>query len=130
MDQFENLTEKNYLLYAIKAYESPQCIFSEFANDFKRIKYVKRLFRKYKISKEIKERLILNHIICFSNVFGVEATTRLLFFRIDSKDYDVLKTFLVALHYLPDIIYGINGYNIRSSDISIDLKVAAKLRNL
>src|SRR4051812_15429158 len=102
MDLFENLTEKNYLLYAIKAYESPQCIFSEFENDFKRIKYVKRLFRKYKCSKDIKERLILNHIICLSNVFGVEATTRLLFFRIDTKDYDLLKTFLVFLDYMPD----------------------------
>ena len=130
MDPFLNLTEKNYLLYAAKCYQSPQCVWSELADDLKRIKYIKRLLRKYKLTKEIKERLILNHIICLSNVFGTEATTRLLFFRIDIKDYDVLKTFLLFLEYLPDIVMGINGINIMSSDIPVDLKVAKILRSL
>lgn len=130
MDSFVNLTEKNFLLYAIKAYERPGAIFSEFEADLKKIRYVKRLLRKYKVTKEIKERLILNHCICLSNVFGVEATVRMLFFRIDPKDYDVLKTFLTLLSYMPDVVRGIDGINILDSDISIDLFVANKLREL
>lgn len=130
MDAFENLTEKNIILYAIKCYETPNCIMSEFETDFRRIKYIKRLFRKYKLSKDIKERLILNHIICLGNVFGVEATTRMLFFKVDPKDYDVLKTFLLLLDYLPDIVRGVNGINIRVSEISVDLGLAAKLREI
>lgn len=130
MDPFDNLTSKNIILFSIKAYDRPNAVFSEFEGDFKRLKYVKRLIRKYKTSNDLKERLILNHIICLSNVFGVEATTKLLFFSLDSKDYDVLKTFLLFLNYLPDIIYGIDGINITVSNISVDLKVADKLRKI
>jgi hypothetical protein len=78
----------------------------------------------------LSERLILNHIICLSNVFGVEATVRLLFFRVNKKDYDMLKTFLLYLEYMPDMIQGINGKNIRTEDISVDLKIATVLRSL
>ena len=130
MDSFTNLTEQNFLLYAIKCYETPNCIMSEFSDDLKKIKYIKRLFRKYKISRTIKERLILNHIICLGNVFGVEAATRLLFFRVDPKDYDVLKTFLIYLEYMPDTVRGIAGINIKDSDIPVDLSLAKKLREV
>lgn len=130
MDPFLNLTEKNYLLYAARNYDGPNVIMSEFLDDIKRIKYIKRLFRKYKLTKDIKERLILNHIICLSNVFGTEATTRLLFFKVDPQDYDVLKTFLLYLDYLPDFVNGINHINIRSTDIPVDLKIANILRSI
>ena len=59
----DNLTEDNFLIYAMKCYNAPHCIMSEFESDIKRTKYLKRLFRKYKITKILKERLILNHII-------------------------------------------------------------------
>jgi len=130
MDPFLNLTEKNYLLFAARNYDAPNVIMSEFLDDIKKIKYIKRLFRKYKLTKEIKERLILNHIICLSNVFGTEATTRLLFFKVDLKDYDILKTFLIYLQYMPDFVIGINGINIKSTDIPVDLNVADKLRSI
>ena len=41
----------------------------------KRFKYLKRLFRKYETSKgkELKERLVINHIIILVNVFNVDA---------------------------------------------------------
>jgi hypothetical protein len=103
---------------------------SEFEGDLKRTKYLKRLFRRYKVTKTLKERLILNHIILLYNVFGAEATTRILFYRIDEKDYDVLKTFLVYLNLLPKIVRGIRGKNIITSDIQIDLQIAETLRNI
>ena len=125
-----DLNEETFILYAIKAYDKPNCIMSEFENDIKKIKYIKRLLRKYRATGVLKERLILNHIIILSNIFGSEATTRLLFFQIETKHHDILKTFLVFLNFMPKIVFGINGKDIRSSDIPIDMKVAAELRKL
>jgi hypothetical protein len=127
---FDDLTEDNFIMYAMKAYNSPHCIISEFESDLKRTKYLKRLFRRYKITKGLKERLILNHIILLYNVFNAEAATRILFFRIDEKDYDILKTFLIYLNYMPDKVKGINGKDIISSDILIDMNVADILRKI
>jgi hypothetical protein len=127
---FDDLTEDNFIMYAMKAYSSPHCIMSEFESDLKRTKYLKRLFRRYKITKGLKERLILNHIILLYNVFNAEAATRILFFRIDEKDYDILKTFLIYLNYMPDKVKGINGKDIISSDILIDMNVADILRKI
>lgn len=127
---FENLTEDNFIMYAMKCYTSPHCIMSEFEGDIKRTKYLKRLFRRYKVTKSLKERLILNHIILLNNVFGNEATARILFYKTDERDYDVLKTFLSYLNIMPDTIYGINGKNIYTQDIPIDTTIAEVLRKI
>lgn len=103
---------------------------SEFEGDLKRTKYLKRLFRRYKVTKILKERLIINHIILLNNVFGPEATARILFFRIDEKDYDVLKTFLLFLNLLPEVVKGIKGKNISTDIIPVDMKVAEILRKI
>jgi hypothetical protein len=117
-------------MYAMKAYTSPHYVMSEFEGDLKRTKYLKRLFRRYKITKSLKERLVLNHLILLYNVFGVEPATRILFFRIDEVDYDVLKTFLTYLNYMPDFVKGINGKDILSSNIPIDMDVANILKEI
>ena len=127
---FENLNDDNFLIYAMKNYNSPNCIVSEFHDDLKRIKYIKRLIKKYKITQDLKERLILNHIIVLSNVFGAEATTRILFYKIDEKDYGVLKTFLIFLNLLPKTVYGINSKNINTNVISLDWNVVKVLRTI
>lgn len=96
------LTEDNYLFYAMKAYINPQCrSLDEFHEDLNRTKYLKRLFRRYQTTGQLRERLILNHIIIFYNVFGVEPATRLLFFKIEEELHPLLKTFLVYLNYCP-----------------------------
>ena len=118
------------MIYAVKAYESPNCIMSEFEGDLKRTKYLKRLLRRYKVTKTLKERLILNHIILLNNVFGAEATSRILFYKVDEKDYDVLKTFLLYLNLLPESLKSINGKVIVVSEIPVDMNVANILRNL
>ena len=80
---FSNLTEDNVILYAMKHYENSQCLSEvEFHNDLKIIKYIKRLFNRYKRTGEIKERLMLNHLIMLSNVFPVVVLTRILFYLI------------------------------------------------
>ena len=120
----DDLNDDNFTIYAMKCYSSPNCIMSEFESDIKRTKYLKRLFRRYKVTKSLKERLILNHLILLNNVFGPEATTRILFYRIDERDYDILKTFLCYLKIMPEIVYGVNGKNISSYDIKMDPNVA------
>lgn len=125
-----DLNENNFLIFAMKAYSTPNCMLSEFEEDIKRIKYIKRLIRKYKTSGILKERLILNHIIVLSNVFGTEASVRMLFYRIDCSDYDVLKTFLLYLNYLPTTIRGIKGKDIQARDITIDIEVAKQLKTI
>lgn len=125
----DNLCDDNFLIYAMKAYDKPNCIMSEFEEDLKRIKYIKRLIRRYRLTGELKERLILNHIIILANVFGIESAVRMLFFKIDREDYDILKTFLVFLNYMPKIVSGIKGKNIHSADIWVDIFVGKRLRD-
>jgi hypothetical protein len=125
----DNLCDDNFLIFAMKAYDKPNCIMSEFEEDLKRIKYVKRLIRRYRITGELKERLILNHIIVLANVFGTEAAVRMLFYKFDEDDYDILKTFLVFLNYMPKTVYGVKGRNIHSADIWVDLFVGKRLRD-
>lgn len=124
---FEVLNDDNFMLYAMKAYENPQCSgIDEFHEDLNRIKYIKRLLRKYKRDGVIRERLILNHIIIFCNVFGVQEGLRILFFRVEKDLWVELKTFLVMLNYIPDRMDGDEDFN----DISIDEVIADKLRSL
>ena len=100
---FEKLTNDNITMFAIKHYDNPQCEGeSEFHDDMKRFKYIKRLLRKYQDSGELKERLILNHLIVVFNVFGAEAGSTLLLFKLEPEFWSVLKTFMVFLNMLPD----------------------------
>lgn len=97
------LSEDNYTFYAMKAYCNPQCkSLDEFQEDLNRTKYLKRLFRRYQTTGSLRERLILNHIIIFYNVFGAAAATRLLFYKIEEELHPLLKTFLVYLNYCPE----------------------------
>lgn len=127
---FDDLNEENFMIFAVKSYTSPHCIMSEFEGDLKRTKYLKKLFRRYKSSGELKERLILNHIILIYNVFDVDSATRILFYKTDERDYDILKTFLLYLNYVPHKVKGIRGKDIIVTDIMIDLNIAEILREL
>lgn len=134
---FPQLTNENILMYAMKHYNNPAAQgIHEFAEDFDRIKYIKRLFKRYQLKTVLKERLILNHIIIIYNVFGVEAATRILFFRLESDLWPILKTFLVFLNYMPDRVFGVavdkdnNPKDIISSDITLDLPLVEKLRKI
>ena len=103
MVDFSTLTPENINMFAIKHYDNPLCVDEkEFLDDMKRFKYLKRLFRKYETSKDLKMRLVINHIIILANVFGVDAATTLLFFKIEKNHWPLLKTFLVFLGYMPE----------------------------
>ena len=94
-----NVTSKNALVFAMKSYQNPQCLtVEEFNEDYKRYKYIKRLCRRYMMTHHLSERLMLNHLILLTNVFGVNPTVRLLFVKCDDeKAWRVLKPFLMVL---------------------------------
>jgi len=114
---FKEITKDNWLLFAQQNYDNPTVETEiEFYDDIKRFKYLKRLFRKYEITGEIKIRLVLNHVIVLQNVFGAEAAITLLLFKIDKKYWKILKPVLDYLSYLyphelNDIVYDSNIYN-------------------
>lgn len=123
----EKLNENNFLLFAMNHYDNPQChSLEEFDEDLKKFLYLKKLISRYKKDNDLKERLILNHIIVLYNVFGIDAT-RMLFYKIDKEYWDVLVTFLIYLGRMPEEI---SEYNIILSDIKLDEKVIAVLRKL
>ena len=112
---FISLNDDTFNTYAVKNYRNPNCVsILEFLHDLKTIKYIKRLINKYYVHHDLKERLILNHIISLSNVFGVEATVNMLYYKIDTGQHDILNAFLVFLKYVDpeDIdILDLNLYN-------------------
>ena len=128
--EFDDLNEKNFLLFAMQHYDNPQCVeVEEFNDDLRKIKYIKRLFNQYSLGGELKERLLLNHIIVFFNVFQTKAATRILFFKLDEKFWPVLKTFLFYLKFMPeDKIESINGKEMLVTDILMDQGVIDSLR--
>lgn len=119
---YEPLSDSTFLLYAAKHYDNPHCFdMSEFNEDMNRFKYIKRLFNRYKETGELKERLILNHIIVIYNLFGVDAATKMLFFKL-GKYMECLKPFLIMLNYMPQT---------KDADmIQMDPKIVEKLRKI
>ena len=94
------LTDKVFITYAMRHYNNPQCVtVEEFEQDLQRIKYIKRLLIRFKSGGELKERLILNHLIVFYNMFGIKAATNILYFKIDGGLHPQLNSFLIYLNY-------------------------------
>lgn len=125
-----DVNSDNFVLLSVKHYKSPMYIFSEYTEDIARLKYVKRLIQKYSRTGELRERLILNHIVTLSNVFGIDFTVKALFYKCDKSDWYILKPFLVFLNYLPDEIRYVNGETIITSLIPLDQNVIESLRSL
>ena len=122
MDIFNELNEENFTLFAIKHYNNPQCLSTEeFYEDIRRFRYLKRLLKRYYKNGELRERLILNHIIILSNLFGVSNAIRMLKFKIEMEYWPVIKTCLLYLGYVEED-FEIN--------IPIDMEVAKILREL
>jgi hypothetical protein len=127
---FDDLTNDNIMMYAVKAYDKPNCIMSEFKEDMKRFNYLKRLFKRYRKLGELREQLVINHLVVLNNVFGPEVATRLLFFKMSKDDYSALKTYLLFLNCMPDRVRGIKNHDIISSEIPVDMTIAQALRQI
>ena len=125
----KNLAEETFLLYAAKHYDNPQLQSEEeFYDDLKKFKYIKRLFNKYSESGELKERLILNHIVVLTNVFGPEAAVKMLFLRLPEYLH-YLKPFLLMLSILKERV-DVGDKVYFTADINIDDKIVNRLRDI
>ena len=99
---FSELNEKNFLLFAIIHYENPQAVTKDdFDKDLNHFRYIKRLLKRYKLNNDLKLHLLINHFIILYNIFG-DATTPMLFFKIDRELWGMVKTFVVFLDRLPE----------------------------
>lgn len=126
----ERLDESNFILYAARYYDNPQCYdTTEFYEDIKRFKYIKRLLNRYVKYGDLKERLILNHIIALNNVFGPTATVKMMFLKLAGME-PYMKPFLDFLSIMPDIVENINGATIYRNSIFEDAEIAKRLREL
>jgi hypothetical protein len=122
------LTESTFLLYAMKHYDNPQCTeMSEFEEDMKRFQYLRKLFSRYRQDNDLKERLILNHLIVIFNVFGVDATN-MLFFKLH-EFHSYLKPFVLYLNYMPQVLQ-YDELIINSESITSDIFIENKLREI
>ena len=129
--KFDDLNEGTFLMYSMKEYNNIQCVdIEEYYDDLKKIKYIKRLFNIYKNDGQLKERLILNHLITWYNVFSIQAGTRILFYKIEEHFWPMLKTFLIFLDRMPDKIESIRGKTILSTDINLDDGIVTRLRTI
>ena len=119
---FKEITKDNWLLFAQQNYDNPTLEKEEeFYDDIKRFKYLKRFFRKYEVTKEIKIRLVLNHLVVLQNVFGAEVAITLLLYKVDNKYWSILKTCLNYLEYL---------YPHELNDIETDKNIEEMLKEL
>ena len=121
---FTELTEDNFLLFAIKNYENPQAVTKEdFDKDLNHFKYIKRLLKRYKNTGQLKTHLLLNHFIILYNIFG-EATTPMLFFKIEKDLWSAMKTFVMFLGKLPEYPKS------KIHDIQVDLTCLKELYSI
>lgn len=127
----EKLTDDNFLIYAAKHYDTSYCCSTdEFLQDLKRLKYIKKLLTRYHEDGDLKEQLILNHIIVLNNVFGAEHACRILYLKL-KKHFEQIIPFLVLLNILPNKLYNIGNDIIIDLDmIAMDSKIVDKLRKI
>jgi len=129
---FDDLTEGNFQMFAMKAYMNPHCTdMLEFHDDLKRIRYIKRLFRTYKNSGELKERLIINHLVVLYNTFEPRSMTRMLVLKLEDH-LDCLKPFLMLLSYWedPTKLGKVNGKTFKDSEIPLDVDIVNVIRQI
>lgn len=124
------LTDDNFLVYCAKIYDNPQMTTSEeFIEDLDRIKYIKKLITRYVESNDLKEQLILNHIITLHNCFGVQLS-KILYLKLE-KQFHCIKPFLIMLNALPEVIYNVGNYNkVYTDEIPMDLNIIKALRKI
>ena len=118
---FNELNEDNFLLFAIKHYENPQAVTKDdFNKDLNHFKYIKRLLKRYKNTGQLKTHLLLNHFIILYNIFG-EATTPMLFFKIERELWSSMKSFIMFLGRFPEYPHS------EIHDIQVDMNCLSEL---
>ena len=122
MELFETLSDDNFLLYAAKHYYKPTAADAEeFYDDLNRFKYMKRLLGRYYNDDDLQERLILNHIVILANVFGIRATVKMLWYKVNMEHWPAIKPMLLYLNYITEK---------EKMDVPLDPLVVERLRKI
>ena len=125
------LTDVNFVAYAKHHYRNQYCFSEEeFNNDLKKIRYIKILINRYRDTKVLQERLLLNHFITMGNVFAIEGLVRMLFYKVEEENYPILKTYLKFLNFMPNVVYNISGHNLWDSEIQEIKSITESLNKL
>ena len=123
----KKLTENNFLQYALNNYDNPSCAtLAEFEDDLKKFLYLNKLLQRYKKNEDLRERLILNHIIVIYNLWG-NAATEMLFHKVEEEHWSSLIVFLTYLGRLPEFI---PGTSVRATSLTHDEKIVEILREI
>ena len=126
-----NLTKDNIVLFAARVYVNPGCVsLAEFESDYKKVRHIKVLLNRYLNNKRVNVRLIINHLICMSNVFPGEATAKILFTEFDQTAWNIITTFLVFLNMMPEDQFIINGVLLCPNGFTIDDNLLQTLKEL
>lgn len=127
----EKLTDKNFLLFCAHHYDNSRYVSTEeFVEDLNRIKYIKKLVTRYVENGDLKERLILNHIIILNNCFGPDILCKILYLKLKPQ-MKYIKPFLILLNILPDKIYNVDEETIIDTNlIEMDQLIVDKLRKV
>jgi len=129
---YEKLDDANFLLFCAKNYDNAHCHDTEeFYEDLRRIKYIKKLITRYIVTGDLKERLILNHIIILQNVFGPHALCKIIFLKMETQ-LKYIKPFLVMLNIMPERVYNVgkDGKTYITDEIDMDPKIIEVLRKI
>ena len=127
----EKLTNDNFILFCASHYDNVRYASTEdFIEDINRIKYIKKLITRYVEYGELKERLILNHIIILNNCFGPDILNKILYLKLKPQ-MRYIKPFLILLDIMPDKIYNVNDEDVVDTNlIEMDLNIVDKLRKV
>jgi len=127
----DRLTDENFLLFCAHYYDNSKYTSTEeFVEDLNRIKYIKKLITRYIEGDELKERLILNHIIVLNNCFGAEILCKIIYLKLNAQ-LKFIKPFLVLLNILPDKIYNVNDEVVIDTNlIEMDQNIVNLLRKV
>jgi hypothetical protein len=119
---FGKLDNSNFLLYAARCYDNPQCISEkEFYDDVDKFKYIKRLISRGRLNENINIKLIMNHLITIFNVFGIVGSIKMIEYSFDKKtELPIIKPILLDLCYIKDTDF---------IDIPLDARIVKQLRN-
>jgi len=98
----KTLTRDNFLLYAAKHYQNPHCTsITDFEKDCKRFVTARTLMRNFYKRGRLPIRLLLNHVVICSNMFGHYASTSLFYYYCEEELRPAFTAIFEYLNILP-----------------------------
>lgn len=122
------ISDDNFTIFCMHHYDNVHCVdISELEEDLRRIKALRKLFKRYKLTGELRNRVILNNFVIMYNVFGSRATD-ILFLKLEEYS-SYMVPYMKTLNYLPATL-SVNGRTITTSSIEADAEIEEQIQEL